>query len=138
MSWKSVTEKKLPVVEKKKEEVIIKEEVEIGNKWENEMVDFHDTFDLEYGDQVTQVKIELHEWIRDNYLPLMNRWNREGKDMDYTFYEFMIYNTEEGMEVKKRIENGNKKMIEEMEENEEWMEEWAYQNEKRDKDKKEE
>jgi hypothetical protein len=133
MNWKSVTEKKLSVVEKKKKEEVIVEDEEVENKWENEMVDFHDTFDLEYGEQVTQVKIELKEWIFDNHLPLMNRWNREGKDMDYTFYEFMIYNTEEGMEVKKRVENQNQQIVNEMEENEEWMEEWAYQNGKKEK-----
>ncbi len=133
MSWNLVTKKNLPVVEKKKvEEKIVVEEEDTAIKWENEMVDFHDTFDLEYGEQVTQVKIDLEEWLRDNYIPLMNRWNREGKDMEYSFYEFMIYNTEEGMEVKKRVDKQNQQIVEDMEENEEWMEEWNYQKEKRE------
>jgi hypothetical protein len=133
MSWNLVTKKNLPVIEKKKvEEKIVVEEGDTGIKWQNEMIDFHDTFDLEYGEQVTQVKIDLEEWLRDNYIPLMNRWNREGKDMEYSFYEFMIYNTEEGMEVKKRVDKQNQQIVEDMEENEEWMEEWNYQKEKRE------
>ena len=133
MSWNLVTKKNLPVIEKKKvEEKNVIEEEDTGIKWQNEMIDFHDTFDLEYGEQVTQVKIDLEEWLRDNYIPLMNRWNREGKDMEYNFYEFMIYNTEEGMEVKKRVDKQNQQIVADMEENEEWMEEWNYQKEKRE------
>jgi hypothetical protein len=133
MSWNLVTKKNLPVIEKKKvEEKIVIEEGNTAIKWQNEMIDFHDTFELEYGEQVTQVKIDLEEWLRDNYIPLMNRWNREGKDMEYSFYEYMIYNTEEGMEVKKQVDKQNQQIVVEMEENEEWMEEFHYQKEKRE------
>ncbi len=105
-SWKDIVKNNINVVEKKdKKEEIKKNEKPKNRDFENSLRDLNEEYNLEYGNQLIEIKIDFEEIIRnmqlDNfYGGLHNRSN--------LLYEFIKNNSEEYQDMKKEVENFNR------------------------------
>ncbi len=94
----------------------------LQNKIDENMLDAMDVFELEYGDQVNQILIEMKYWIDYEHFPFFNETReRKGEKKDrYTFWDYMLENTYEGVEVIDKTFKKNENMKRDIEEENEW------------------
>lgn len=129
MSW-------IEVIKPKKEKDFVDEKIKISkkkeaketpeellqNKIDEQMLDAMDVFELEYGTQVTQILIQFRYSIDYEHLPFLNE-TRERKAANksmYTFWDFMLENTYEGVEIINQTFKKNENMKKDIEEENEW------------------
>ena len=107
-SWVLVAKKEVVKKEEKIEKP--KEEEEVGydqNMREDELRDFDEEFDFEYGDTILQIKMDMEDMISDisNYepLPFFNFYFYDQKNYFYTFTSYFKKHSQVAQELRSRI-----------------------------------
>jgi hypothetical protein len=107
-SWVLVAKKEVvkkeEIVEKPKEEEVVGYD---QNMKEDELRDFDEEFDFEYGDKILQIKMDMEDMMSDisNYepLPFLNYRFYDQKNYFYTFASYFKKHSQAAQELRARI-----------------------------------
>lgn len=82
----------------------------------HDLKDIDEEFERLYFSKITDIKIELMEYIRQECLPFLDRININN---NYDFFDYIKYNCKNLYTLKENIEKENKEYLEELKEEEE-------------------
>ncbi len=110
MSWLEVIKKNADKVIDEKKEVKVEEEEEVFDiKKLEEYRDFDDEFEINYGNEVMDIKVLFMELIEEYGFPLMNSRDSYMNPKN-SFIEFMKRNTDKGDLLKYECEQFNEEL----------------------------
>jgi len=120
MNWAGILKKNNKDFETVKEKNIDNyEDQNIKDNANDDLKDVDDEFERIYFSKITDIKLELIEYIREEQLPFLNRINI---DADYFFYDYIKDNCKNLYTLEEKIKKENDKYLEELKKEEEEQE----------------
>ena len=117
MNWAGILKKNNKDFETVKEKNIDNnEEQNMKDDTTDDLRDIDDEFERIYFSKITDIKLELIEYIREERLPFLNRINI---DSDYFFYDYIKYNCKNLYKLEETIKRENEEYLEELKKEEE-------------------
>lgn len=112
MNWVEILKKNNKDFENIKEKNIDNyEEYNQNDNTYSNLKDIDEEFERIYFSKITDIKLELIEYLREDQLPFLNRINI---DSDYFFYDYIKNNCENLYKLEKIIKKENEEYLEEL------------------------
>jgi hypothetical protein len=117
MSWSEILKKNNKDFEVKEINIIDNNFNEcIKDNLKDNLRDTDEEFERIYFSKITDIKIELSEYIRGECLPFLNKLHL---DSDYTFHDYIKYNCKNLHKLEEKINKDNTEYLEELKKEEE-------------------
>lgn len=119
MNWASVVKKEVNIQIEKKEIIEVIEEPKVVKIMEG-ILDFDEEFELEYMNDLREVKIDFEDLMDTLGFPFMN-WRSYIDNYENTFYEYIKKYLVEAETIRKRVQINNDEVNQQYEdENDNW------------------
>ena len=112
MNWAEILKKNNKVFETVKEKNIDNyEEQYLRDNTDSNLKDIDEEFERMYFSKITDIKLDLIEYIREECLPFLNRINI---DSDYFFYDYIKDNCKNLHKLEEIVKKENEEYLEEL------------------------
>ncbi len=121
MNWASIVKKEVEIPVEKKEKIEVVEEPKQVKIMEG-ILDFDEEFEIEYMNDLREIKVDFEDLMDTLGFPFMN-WRNYIDNYENTFYEYMKRYLVEAENIRKRVKDNNDEInLQYDEDNDNWEE----------------